>query len=458
MDYKEFSGKVKAKYPQYSDMDDEELAQKMVAKFPQQYSDVTFKDAVGESDQDAKPSDPKMRELAINMAKFIFADGKAKAPAALSAAMSGAVAGGAPDIRPLARGVTGVPESEGASFEEEAKNLAGNIAPHLLAQAGIAAATGGMSIPAQGAGLLAKGAALAGPALARAAASGAITGGQKAIRGGSTEGVGAEAGKSALASLSVEGLFGAAGQAFKLSKPGLVRLGSQLIKSTSAVPEKYGKAVLENPSILTEAPSLKVASAMYRRAVNGMKGAREFLESKTGSIVMDPGDAIKLLEDTVPKIGTATPPSLQEALAARQSAANLLEMAKFGDPRMRASKGALIAAKDQLDDILEAGLPGFKKTTKTYFEANAREAFQSILPQNKNLSSNALRSLGALSVMSAGALMKAPFVLAGAAAFSPKATGMMIRGGKSVGDLMASQATQFAARVGAIKAVEGRTP
>jgi len=42
MNYLEFSQKVKAKYPQYSDMDDRELAEKMVAKFPTEYGDVTF--------------------------------------------------------------------------------------------------------------------------------------------------------------------------------------------------------------------------------------------------------------------------------------------------------------------------------------------------------------------------------------------------------------------------------
>ena len=41
MDYNEFSEKIKAKYPQYKDMDNKELAQKMVAKYPQ-YSDITF--------------------------------------------------------------------------------------------------------------------------------------------------------------------------------------------------------------------------------------------------------------------------------------------------------------------------------------------------------------------------------------------------------------------------------
>lgn len=41
MDYNEFSEKIKAKYPQYKDMDNRELAQRMVAKYPQ-YKDITF--------------------------------------------------------------------------------------------------------------------------------------------------------------------------------------------------------------------------------------------------------------------------------------------------------------------------------------------------------------------------------------------------------------------------------
>ena len=43
MDYNEFSEKIKAKYPQYKDMDNKELAQKMVKKYPQ-YKDITFDD------------------------------------------------------------------------------------------------------------------------------------------------------------------------------------------------------------------------------------------------------------------------------------------------------------------------------------------------------------------------------------------------------------------------------
>lgn len=45
MDYKEFSSKIKAKHPgAYDDLSDEDLAKKMIAKFPE-YSDVTFDSA-----------------------------------------------------------------------------------------------------------------------------------------------------------------------------------------------------------------------------------------------------------------------------------------------------------------------------------------------------------------------------------------------------------------------------
>lgn len=55
MDYKEFALKVKTKYPQYSDMDDLTLAQKMVQKYPNEYSDVSF------DSQEPTPTKPKQQ-------------------------------------------------------------------------------------------------------------------------------------------------------------------------------------------------------------------------------------------------------------------------------------------------------------------------------------------------------------------------------------------------------------
>ena len=42
MNYKEFARRVKEKYPDYADMSDLDLAKAMVAKFPEEYSDITF--------------------------------------------------------------------------------------------------------------------------------------------------------------------------------------------------------------------------------------------------------------------------------------------------------------------------------------------------------------------------------------------------------------------------------
>ena len=52
MDWKEFASKLKAKYPDYSDMNDEDLVRKMMTKFPQ-YSDI---DTSGMSQAPAQPA------------------------------------------------------------------------------------------------------------------------------------------------------------------------------------------------------------------------------------------------------------------------------------------------------------------------------------------------------------------------------------------------------------------
>jgi len=61
MDYKEFSSKIKSKYPDYADMDDLELAKKIVSKYPDDYSDVTF-DAQPEPQQQTQEPEIYTRE------------------------------------------------------------------------------------------------------------------------------------------------------------------------------------------------------------------------------------------------------------------------------------------------------------------------------------------------------------------------------------------------------------
>ena len=58
MDYNEFSEKIKAKYPQYQNLDNKELAEKMIAKYPQYKEQVTFETPIVEKPEgiDLTPS------------------------------------------------------------------------------------------------------------------------------------------------------------------------------------------------------------------------------------------------------------------------------------------------------------------------------------------------------------------------------------------------------------------
>lgn len=274
----------------------------------------------------------------------------------------------------------------------------------------------------------------------------------------------ADAAKEVFKVAALSGAFKAGGaiagkaastQFAKSLRGSLIKFGSQLIKTTSGVPEKFGAAVLSNPDILTKAPTLEAAGKIYRDAIRGTPGARDYLLEQSGDLIMSAGDATKIVNEAFVKLSSAKEIGLAEALAARQSASFLLQAAKLGNPEQRANLSNLIKAKNALDDFLESGLPGFKSASKTYFEANAREAFTHILPQNKNLSANVLRGLGGLAVLSSGMLMKAPFLIAAALPLSPRVQGLAIRGASKAAELTKSQAAQFAARASAIKAMQG---
>ena len=104
MDYSEFAKKVKAKYPDYNDLGDLELAQKIVAKYPNDYSDVTFPSQFHQEQIATKP--PGIIQTGIDTAKATLApfstalnagvklSQSEQAPAALAALGMGAATGG----------------------------------------------------------------------------------------------------------------------------------------------------------------------------------------------------------------------------------------------------------------------------------------------------------------------------------------------------------------------------
>lgn len=316
--------------------------------------------------------------------------------------------------------------------------------PVTLASMGAGLATGGASILAR---MAIQAAASGAGAMAKEAGKEAITGDLDPAK------IAAEGAKAGSLFAAIEGAFGLTGKGIARATPALKKFGAQLIRSTSGVPEKYGSAVLENPEILSKAHTLAGARALYKETVNEMGGVRTLLQQKTGKVVPGIPDVMTLINDAAAKLPEKTL-SLEEALAARQGVSHLLQQAKYGNPEQRANKAALIGLKDELDTFVETGLPGFSKANRVYFEANAREAFESWLPQNKNLSPNVLRTLGALSAAGAGALMEAPRLMLAAVPFSPKITGMGIRAGAAA-ITPAELSAKFAARIAASKALSG---
>ena len=63
MNYIEFSQKIKNKYPEYRDMDDRELAERMVAKYPDEYADVEFGNIEPTTQNTNEPKRPKRIDL-----------------------------------------------------------------------------------------------------------------------------------------------------------------------------------------------------------------------------------------------------------------------------------------------------------------------------------------------------------------------------------------------------------
>src|SRR5512135_928667 len=64
MDYRDFATRIRTKFPgSYEDLDDETLARKLVAKYPTDYSDVTFAGSVGER---LSPHEPEGAYPSVN--------------------------------------------------------------------------------------------------------------------------------------------------------------------------------------------------------------------------------------------------------------------------------------------------------------------------------------------------------------------------------------------------------
>jgi len=237
----------------------------------------------------------------------------------------------------------------------------------------------------------------------------------------------------------------AVSKSIPFKKPTLMqKLTGSLLSAKTAAPTKYADAVAADPSIMGPGTvDKKTVGKMYDElyAKLGIKVDSESYKRLFGTAYpateREVGKLKKMVEGAIGKLET-NPGALstEEAIFARQAARKLRESsAAVTDKRVGSvAKGHY----DVLDEALAArGLEPLKKLDQLYFRASAKEAFSHALPQNKNMTPNALRTnLMALTAGSSaknlmsGEFGKAAVDAAQAVTMSPSAAAALLGAGR----------------------------
>lgn len=237
----------------------------------------------------------------------------------------------------------------------------------------------------------------------------------------------------------------AVSKSIPFKKPTLMqKLTGGILSAKTAAPQKYAEAVAADPSIMGPGTvDKKTVGKMYDElyAKLGIKVDSESYKSLFGTAYpateREVGRLKKMVEGAIGKLET-NPAALttEEAIFARQAARKLRESSAAQIDKRVASVAS--GHYDVLDDALAArGLEPLKKLDQLYFRASAKEAFSHALPQNKNMTPNALRTnLMALTAGSSaknlmsGEFGKAAVDAAQAVTMSPSAAAALLGAGR----------------------------
>lgn len=190
--------------------------------------------------------------------------------------------------------------------------------------------------------------------------------------------------------------------ATKAVRPGPIAKGmGALMSITTAIPTRYTSAVAKDASILADtAPTIEQVGKEYTALFDklGMQYPSALLkkvtsrgyfpgENETGKLTALIEDANKKLEaGKLDPAGAFLARSAAAAIQRGNAAAKNMSLAKYAGE-----------AKNAMDNYLEQnGIPEIRELSTKYFRAVAKEYFQPLFPQNKNMSPNAIRSLIAL--------------------------------------------------------------
>lgn len=182
--------------------------------------------------------------------------------------------------------------------------------------------------------------------------------------------------------------------------PSLIdKLKGGIMTSKAAIPGKYAETIAANPDIMGPGTlDKKTVGGLYDELYKklGINTTSETYKKLFGSAYpateRETGKLKKMVEGTIDAL-QADPASVptEQAIFARQAARKLGESsaAKL-DPRVASVAEGHYGV---LDDLLSSrGLDSVKKLDQLYFRAAAKEAGSAILPMNKNMTPNALRT------------------------------------------------------------------
>lgn len=236
----------------------------------------------------------------------------------------------------------------------------------------------------------------------------------------------------------------------EVKKPNFMeKLGGQAVSSTTAVPERYTSAVMANPDILKTAETPAEVGLDYKKVFDkyGIDFNSDFVKEITGKRYIpdekQSAQSYKIIDDLLTKYENVPPEQIppNEAFLGRSVAASLKRSDRYAKNQTFTS--VVNGAQNFFDTALEKNnMPEFKQLGQRYFRAVAKEAFDSFLPRNKNMSPNAIRSMIALKMGAdaAGKAMsgKIPEAIGGAvqaAAMSPMLVASGISGASDLANV-----------------------
>lgn len=218
--------------------------------------------------------------------------------------------------------------------------------------------------------------------------------------------------------------------------------GTQFLKAFPKIDERFGKAVLNNPTLLTAAKSVEEATVGYRQAIGDLAGKVKSIGDRLNKVLLNEGDynsAInrvgRLLNKTeLDKNGVPVPLTPQDALEGVQTINRFVRNRQFTMALDKEQLMEIGKVRDGLLDFLQShGSPKIRAAGTELFNAHAREAFEYWLPLTKGGTTDALRSMFAAHQLVSGlsAALSTGLAAAGGiplgAAYSPKVAGSVIK-------------------------------